>query len=146
MGGRLFLIKLGLCDKVYAPDNEPSDEYYACEGEGESLRYFKLVPIEVTPEEYAELRKYNHKPVPRYRNRVASLLTVLAWIVYVGGFLSGFGQFLSGQTPFAGIAAGLTVWILSFFSGSVMLGLSEAIKLLGGVKGLLTRLMSITES
>ena len=130
----LLLLRLGLYDKVYSPDNEPSQEYYCREGEGEDARYFKPVPIEVTPGEYAALRKYNSEPAPQYRNRVASLLSVLAWIVYIGGFLSGFAQFLDAQTVFVGIAAGFTMWILSFFSGSVMLGFSQAVKLLGEIK------------
>jgi len=126
----LFLIQLGLCEKVYSPDNEPSDEYYSCEGEGENTRYFKLVPIEVTQEEYQQLRKYNPKPAEPYKNKVSTLLKVLAWIVYIGGFLTGIAIIIDAGA----VAAGLVYWTYALFIGSAMLGLSQAVKLLGEIK------------
>lgn len=133
----LLLLKLGLYDKVYSPDNEPSAEYYDCEGEGENARYFKRVPIEVTAEEYAEILKYNPKPVKPYKNRVASLLTVFAWITYIGGFLIGIVSFF-GDGSFV---AGFVVWTYAFVGGSAALALSEVIRLLGSVNDKMDRMI-----
>lgn len=134
----LLLIKLGLYEKVYAPDNEPSDEYYDFEGEGETRRCFKRVPIEVTPEEYAELLKYNPKPLPEKKNHPASFMTVLAWINYILGFLIGLGLFF-GE---GGFVAGFTIWLYAFIAGSVMLALSEMIKLLSRVNNKMDRVIN----
>ena len=70
-------------------------------------------------------------------NRIAKILKVMAWCVFVLGFILGivFGQVPDrwGDTQFS-FALALTYWAVSFFSGMLLLGFAEIIRLLEDVK------------
>lgn len=54
------LLELGLFEKVYSPDNKQSEEFSSFEWDRTSStnKYYKKVPIEITDEEYQEVKKY----------------------------------------------------------------------------------------
>ena len=91
------LIDLGLFEKVYSPDNKQSDEFscYEWDSINSTNKYYKKVPVEVTDEEYEEIKKYSkqtediiHNNFNRY-NYVAISLTVIAYVIFIVGFIAG---------------------------------------------------------
>lgn len=149
------LLELGLFDKVYAPDNKYSKEYYLYEWDDAraTTKYFKNVPIEITDEEYQEVKKYLKKdtpennpfvmednPIATESNPIATALTVIAWIVFIGGFIAGIvlgtvevDGYYFDYTEFS-FAIALIYWSVSLISGTMLLGFAEIIKLLNAIK------------
>ncbi|MBO4278110.1 MAG: hypothetical protein J5925_06920 [Clostridia bacterium] len=135
-----LLIELGLYDKEYSVDNKYSAEYPESEWNSEtgSSRYFKKVPMPVSDEEYAALLKY--KKGPEENNTVSVVFKVLAWIVFIGGIITGavlgrteVGGLYSSHTEFSFIAA-LPYWAACFVGGMIFLGFAEIIQLLHDIK------------
>lgn len=127
-----LLISQGLYEKVYAPNDEWSEEYPENEYDQERqvYRYFKKVVIEVTDEEYEQIKKYafasNSLPET---NDVAKALTFIAYAVYIVGLIAG----IIIVEPM-GIAVSVVCWIITAISGTMFLGFSEIIKLLQSIK------------
>ena len=123
-----LLLELDLYDKVYAPDNDCSDEYPYCDWDDENgvNLYYKKVPIEVTDEEFEALKDCaeNYDEI-EVRNPVATTLTVIAWIIYICGFIA---CVILCNDDF--VADGLYLLAGSFISGTVFLAIAEIIKLL----------------
>ena len=118
------LIEFGLYEKVYSPDNTYSEEFSSSEWNSVDLttKYFKKVPIEVTDEEYEEVRKYsNHTPLPKNNtpenNSIAKALTIIAYFAIIVGFISCF-------------IFGFAYFCVGLISGTMLLGFAEIIKLL----------------
>ena len=140
------LVALGLYDKVYSQDNIYCEEYNFFEWDEEENRnkYYKIVPIEITDEEYEEVKKYRRKEVIREENTIATILTVIAWIVFIGGFFAGvvlgptevykevYGEY-KVETEFS-FAVAFVYWAIAFISGTMFLGFAEIIKLLNDIK------------
>ena len=122
------LIELGLYEKVYSNSTTYSDEFpYPEEDEkGAIINYYKKVAIDITDEEYAEIKKHSFNYSPN-KNMVALALTVIAWIIYVAGFIGGF-------IVADNAAAALTYWFGALISGTTFLGFAEIIKLLNDIK------------
>ena len=122
------LIDLGLYEKVYSNSTTYSDEFpYPEEDEkGAIINYYKKVAIDITDEEYAEIKKHSFAYSP-HKNLVALALTVIAWIIYVAGFIGGF---IIAENA----AAALTYWFGALISGTTFLGFAEIIKLLNDIK------------
>ena len=127
-----LLISQGLYEKVYAPNDEWSEEYP--ENEYDQKReiycYFKKVAIEVTDEEYEQIKKYafasSTLPEPvNSTNGIATVLTVIGVIVYLIGFIGFFAMF--------NISAFITL-VGAAISGTMLLGFAEIIKLLQSIK------------
>lgn len=119
-----LLVELKLTEKVYSPTNTYSEEYCYNEGEGKATKYFKIAPIEVTPEEYARILKY--ASVTRGSNKVASLMNGLAWFVYIAGAIGG----IIIGVEMSSFYITLACWVSVFVLGSTFLGFAEALKLL----------------
>lgn len=142
---RKNLISLGLYDKVYSPDNTYSDEFYLSEWDDENSRnkYYKIETIEITDEEYQEVKKYIKKEENKENNSIATLLTVFAWIIFIGGLFAGieFGkvEVVKGvyttytETEFS-LSIAVAYWGAALISGIILLGLAEIIKLLDDIK------------
>lgn len=97
---------------------------------GAGSKYINKVPLPVTKEEWEQIKKYAEKNEAKpEKSSVASLLKILAIVVYVSGFLLGFarGKDLYGDFSFIMV---LTYWILGLFSGTMLLGFSEVVRLL----------------
>ena len=135
-----LLIELGLYEKAYVPDDEQNDEYTYCEyDEANSVnRYFKKVPIEVTDEEYEQIKKYavqekkDTSILSNGQNIFATLLTAVAWIIYISGFICGtvLGVDRYGDPTFMI----LVYWIAGFVIGTVYYAFAEIIRLLSEIK------------
>ncbi len=147
-----LLIKLGLYEKVYSEKNLYSSEYPEREwdAKSDSNRYFKKVPVEVSDSEYAEILKYqkdtsgtNNDQTVSYTNSLSTAFKALAWIIFIGGFISGivFGRvevtkgyyYTYNETEFSFTLA-LIYWAASFIGGMFFLGFSEIIRLLTDIK------------
>ena len=88
------LISLGLYEKVYLPEGVESEEYVFSEWDNnESIfKYYKKVPVVVTNEEYNEILKYANetkRETTTSKNSIAIVLTVIAWVIFVIGFIMG---------------------------------------------------------
>ena len=127
-----LLISQGLYEKEYAPSDEWSEEYP--ENEYDQKReiycYFKKVAIEVTDEEYEQIKKYafasNSLPET---NDIAKILTFIACAIYIVGIIAG----IIIVEPM-GIAVSVVCWVITAISGTMFLGFAEIIKLLQSIK------------
>ncbi len=96
--------------------------------------------IEITDEEYEEIKKYANQEKTESEtfarsgghNFIATLLTVIAWIVYASGIICGiaYGVDWLGNPTFMI----LVYWIVGFVVGTIYLGFAEVIKLLSEIK------------
>ena len=89
------LLSLGLCEREYA--DEYSEEFclYEVDLQTGKTNWYKQRPIEISDEEYEELKK--HIEIKKHTgssNAVSIMLRVIAILVYVGGFVAGivFGE------------------------------------------------------
>jgi len=139
-----LLLELGLFEKEYSDKNEYSTEFPESEWDNQAntSKYYRKVPVQVSDEEYSEILKYQ-KQEAKPLNAISTVFTVLAWIVFFGGFIAGivFGnvEVTKGykstytETEFS-FALALTYWAISFVSGMFFLGLAEIIQLLTDIK------------
>ena len=141
-----FLIEEGFCDKVYAPENGDFSkaEYYYSEydKEKEAYFYYKLVPMDISDEDYESmLSAYNavedelddeddDEEENDSKNNMSVFMIVASVIIYIAGFVGGI---VAGNNfnryEFTWWLA-FAIWIPSFVYGSLLLGVSEIIKLL----------------
>ena len=144
-----LLIKLGLYEKEYSADGRYSYMYKEREWDSQSdtHRYFRKVPVEVSDSEYEEILKYQKLDTDStdvsYTNTISTALKVIAWIIFIGGFISGIAlgnvEVVKGvyytytETEFS-FAHAFTYWAISFISGMSFLGFAEIIKLLTDIK------------
>lgn len=159
-----FLKKHGLTEKKYSPNNEPSDEYPYAENISGTIRYYKIVPMEIPNEDFERLkayyesisdepkktggakelatpsgkRSYISSKTFEENDPIAVALTVVAWIVFVGGFIAGI---VLGKQPVVSswgsvkntefsFALACLYWVLSGITGLMFLGFARIIKLL----------------
>ncbi len=139
------LIELGLFEKVYSPDNNYSEEFSSSEWDSANStnKYYKKVPVEITDEEYQEVKKYSKKDDTSEINPIATALTVIAWVVFIGGFIAGIalgnvevvkGSYYTYTDTEFSFAIAFTYWCVALISGTMFLGFAEIIKLLDAIK------------
>ena len=139
------LIELGLFEKIYSPDDNYSEEYSSCEWDSANStnKYFKKVPVEITDEEYQEVKKYSKKEETTENNPIVTALSVIAWIVFIGGFIAGIalgtveverGYYYTYTDTEFSFAVAFVYWCVSLMSGTMFLGFAEIIKLLDAIK------------
>ncbi len=139
------LLDLGLYEKIYSPDNKYSEEFYLAEWDSttQASKYYKKVPIEITDEEYQEVKKYSKKEVAPENNSVAVALTIIAWLIFIGGFIAGIvlgtvevekGYYYTYTDTEFSFAIAFVYWCVSLISGTMFLGFAEIIKLLDAIK------------
>lgn len=126
---------LEICEKVYADKTTYSIDfpYAECDDSGNVINYYKKAPIEVTDEEYEEIKKCSDTQCTKNdENPIATILRVIAIIVYITGFIA---SFFLGVDKYGDISAMVMVWWIVFFiSGTFYLGFAEIIKLLNDIK------------
>ncbi len=139
------LIDLGLYEKIYSPDNKYSEEFSSSEWDSanQTNKYYKKAPIEITDEEYQEVRKYSKEEVSTENNTVAVALTIIAWLIFIGGFIAGIvlgtvevekGYYYTYTDTEFSFAIAFVYWCVSLISGTMFLGFAEIIKLLDAIK------------
>ena len=106
--------------------------------------YYKKVPIEITDSEYEQLLKFcKTENKANKTNTVATVLTAIAWIIFIGGFVSGIvlgnvevtkGVIYTYTDTEFSFTIAFTYWAISFISGFFILGFAEIIKLLNDIK------------
>ncbi len=127
---RKTLFEAGIYEKVYV-DKEDDETFFEYDDNSQA-RYYKNVPIEVTDEEYEEIKKYTNQDDSSYsffgKNKIANLLKIIAIVVYVSGFIAGIilGLDSWGDPTFLVVV----YWIAFFVVGTVYLGFAEIINLL----------------
>lgn len=122
------LINLGLCNKVYSPDNKKNPEFPFMEWDKKTgiSKYYKLEAVETTDEEYEEIMKTAKEMKKAPLNSVARLIFIIAGIVFVAGFAGGFFVNDTKTTLF--------LWALAFISSIFTMGFAEIISLLSDIK------------
>jgi len=143
-----LLLSEGLYQKVYSEKDvyEYDPEYPNSEldPQTQKVKYYKKVPIEITDEEYERVIELSEpKNNKEQKNSVASVLTVIAWIVFIAGFIVGIvlgnvevtrGTYFTYTDTEFSFTIALTYWAVSFVSGIFILGFAEIIKLLNDIK------------
>ncbi len=146
-----LLIREGLYDEISVgrgitesqEDGVDSKWDYATQ----KYEYYKQVPIDITDEEYEELKKVctsvQKADTVDNSNGIATALTVIAWIIYIGGFIAGiaFGNvevvrgtyYTYTDTEFS-FAIAFVYWAVCLVAGTMFLGFAEIIKLLEAIK------------
>lgn len=136
------LLNLGLYERVYSEDDNYSEAFpfYEWDSDTSTTKYYKKVPIEITDEEYKEVKKYSKEENTTEFNPIAMALNVIAWAVFIVGFIAGIvlgnveidGYYYS-HTEFSFVIA-FTYWSVALISGTMFLGFAEIIKLLDAIK------------
>ncbi len=132
------LIELGLFEKEYSEKNQYSIEYPWSEWDSANStnKYYKKVPVEITDEEYQEVKKYAKPPVLSTENMIAKALIIIASAVFVLGFIGGIvaGSVTASYNDEFNFVVALITWIASAVNGTMFLGFAEIIKLLTDIK------------
>lgn len=129
------LLELGLFEKVYSEKEEYSNDFPYSEynSENSKTKWYKKEAIAISDEEYEEVKKYSDlKNNDNDKNPIATILKVIAVIVYIAGFIA---SFFLGVDRYGDISAMVMVWWIVFFiSGTIYLGFAEIIQLLEDIK------------
>lgn len=135
-----FLLREGLYTKTYSDKAEYSPDYPYSEFDEntQQQRYYQKEPIEVTDEEYDELKKYSSArktTAEKSTNAISVFLLVVAIAVFAIGLIYGIIQAgnISEYSDDVAIFVALQTWVKAFFIGSLFLGISEIIKLLHNI-------------
>ncbi len=133
------LIKWGLYDKVFAPDEKQSSEYPYSSWDKEKKKdvYYKMVPFEVTDEEYAELLALHKNEADKTKNKdngVEKALRYIGIICLVVSIIGGLGYGVQEEE-----FKWFLIIMLSFVSSGIIswalfTGFAEVIRLLEEIK------------
>lgn len=142
------LFELGLYEKIPSPYNGYNKEFPLSDWDDEThtYKYYKFAPIEVSDEEYQEIKKYaisesevvsNTSTTPvtmRQINPISPILFFIATLEWILGFIAGIivGNVLGRWDFHWGYA--FIVWVSTFISGTTFLGFAEIIQLLTDIK------------
>ena len=144
---KALLSRLGLYDVVYSPTGEQTEEFSEREVDARTgaVRFYKRVPAKATPEQYAEILKYE-KPAGKAKlslkdmfssSIVGSVLFITGILLYVLGIVLGFVMgyrtvtvsFFEVQTKFY-IGVALIYWVSGIVLGNLFIGIARIVQLL----------------
>lgn len=132
------LISAGLYEKEYSEKNEYSHEYPDSEWDEENKKqkYFKKVPIQLTDEECEKFKKIYYSSALKPTNPIASALSIIAVLIYFGGFIAGIVLGVEAADLYKDFAfsVAFVYWATALISGTLFLGFAEVIKLLNDIK------------
>ena len=143
-----FLFKVGLYEKIYAPDGsnpDPSEYPFVDESSNEKKRY-KKVALPVTEEEYKEIQKAyqmkkqlgeNTSTEETQDNKTATAFSVICTLIFLAGFILGF-VFGNQKDPVYNhdefvFTTALITWVSFFLAGMVFIGIGEIISQLHNI-------------
>ena len=135
-----LLTSLGLVDKIYSPDGKKSDEYDRWESDGKGgYVYYKWANIEITDEEFDALKnclndteEKDETTSTSEHSTIATILMVVAWVIYIGGFIAGFVLGVDRYGDFSPMA--FVWWAVFFVAGTLYAGFAKVINLLCDIK------------
>ena len=132
---------------VYSPTGEQTEEFSEREVDARTgaVRFYKRVPAKATPEQYAEILKYE-KPAGKAKlslkdmfssSIVGSVLFITGILLYVLGIVLGFVMgyrtvtvsFFEVQTKFY-IGVALIYWVSGIVLGNLFIGIARIVQLL----------------
>ena len=132
-----ILLELGFYEKIYSEKEGYSAEFPFSEYDSvnSKSKWYRKEVLNLTDEEYEELKKYSVEETQAGNNSVANILNIIAIVIFIGGFILGiimgyaaqYVEYVDGDFSFV---AAFTYWCTSFISGMVFLGFAEIIKLL----------------
>lgn len=135
-----ILIKVGLYEKEYSADGKFTPEYHYEERDAKTKRkrYFKIVPIGVSDEEYRRIcavsviKPESDETKVDTENAISSFMKGVAIFIFILGFFGGLilGVESSGYRFAFNFSNVLIVWVVSFISGIIFWGFAEIIRLL----------------
>lgn len=135
-----FLIDIDMVDKVYSPKGVYTEEYNKMEyDEKGNCLYYKEVPMNISDEDFEALKKCLKETEEVVENTsnaehsaIATMLMVLAWILYIGGFIAGF---VLGTDRWGELSPMVLAWWAMFFAaGTLYAGFAKVINLLCDIK------------
>ena len=129
---RNLLISQGLYEKIYSDEPGYSQEFPNQEWDPATNdhKYYKMVPIEITEEEYEIIKEYSNTTSPVKRNAAAIILFSIAGAIFGLGFFAG----IIIGTEVEDFLITLIYWIGSFAIGMMLIGFAEIIRLLNEIK------------
>ncbi len=141
---RDFLISQGLYKKVYVDIPEgvepPEDVEWEYDSTLDIYKFYRNDPLPVTDEEYRKMLELNNQgKSSSNKNAVGSTLTVIAWVIYLAGFILGIimgaaiPDIYNYDSEF-NISLAMSYWAQAFIHGTLILGFAEMIKLLHDIK------------
>lgn len=120
------LIELGLYEKVPCPEGASNNAVW---WDADTQSYYEKVPIEVTDEEFKEIVQHtNDFRRIKTTNPVATIMRVLAIIVFIAGFFAGIIAVDEANELVAFI-----IWVTVFVEGMFFLCFAEIIRLLNAI-------------
>ncbi len=127
---RQLLIREGLYDKVYSPDNTKTSEYPEIDVDSNGKqRYYKKVLAEVTNEEYEIIKKLaKRKQNYREESFTAVIFRILAIVILGIGFFNSIGLFSDN------ILAGFVLFGQYFLAAMLSFAIAVIIQLLIDIK------------
>ena len=127
---RKTLEELELYEKEYSDEGYTAEYCFSeYDTESQTYKYYKRTPIEISDEEYEEIKKFCKTKNERKRNPISVMLIVIAVCVYVGGFIGSI--LLMDMYDEAGLIVG---WLATFVSGTLYLSLAEILQLLHEIR------------
>lgn len=133
------MLELGLVQKVYSDNIEYTEDFPYSEFDAQKGRlvWYQVTGANISDEEYEEVKKYaRHIPEEKGNNSVALMLKVIAWIVFIGGFILGIvlGSEAADYNSEFAFSVALIYWGIALVSGTLFLGFAEVINLLEAIK------------
>ena len=135
---RKFLLNNELYEKVYYDGDGDIADFPFSEWDSDlsAQRHYKRIPLEVSDEEYEEMKKYTPKSNPQEEledhNPIATVLLVVALIIFGSFFILGIILGVDRRGDLTIMAP--IYWGCGLITGVFYLGLAEIIKLLTQIK------------
>ncbi len=139
------LIDLGLYEREYSDSDYPSEEYPFAEWDEflHENRYYKIVNLDVSDEDYEKILKSTRIPVKASVNNVAVALKVVAGLIFLAGFILGIvggneagevASYFSADEPEFSFTVALVYWGVTLLGGMFFLALGEITDILHEIK------------
>ena len=102
--------------------------------------YYHQVPIDISDEEYEEIKKVSapirEESLDNVKSKISTAFGVFGYIVFLIGFISGIfvGFNFSEYHDSFNFVIALVSWIITFVFGTMLLGFAEVINLLEKIK------------
>lgn len=123
------LIELGLFKKVYSESDGWSSEY-PYRDDSNCDKYFAREVLDISDEDYARILELT-KPKVKNNNKMVNVLTIMAVIIFVVGFMIGL---IGGSAHYEfEFVTAMYIWVISFFCGLSFLVYAEIIKILHNI-------------